>query len=331
MSKMYALEQSPLYRMRNKKKLATLLGISTNYLMREHGQDYYKFSRPKPNGDGTRNFTVPSDELKYAQKKLCRLLSRIQTPDWVISGKKNHSYITNAEKHIENTFVKTMDISKFYDSAERKYVYRMFKETFKMAEDIAWLMTELVMYEDMLPTGSPSSQLIVYWAYCDMFNEINQIANERACIFTLYVDDMTFSSKTPITKDLRQEVCNQLKKYGLIAKSKKNHYYQGNTVKVITGVGINDGQKVVLNNKRRRILEQFEKCKTSGKIYDIEKLNGMLCALRQIEPEIFPEIYNYIKHYDSELKLMARNRFFKHRRKRRKIEKQRQYINQNNI
>ena len=31
---------------------------------------------------------------------------------------------------------------------------------------------------------------------------------------------------------------------------------------------------------------------------------------------------------DSELKLMARNRFFKNRRKRRKFEKQRQYINQ---
>lgn len=99
-------------------------------------------------------------------------------------------------------------------------------------------------------------------------------------------------------------------------------------MKVITGVGINDRQKVVLNNKRKRILEQFEQCKKSNKIYDIEKLNGMLCALRQIEPEIFPEIYNYIKHYDSELKLMARNRFFRNRR-RRKLKKQ--YINQNNI
>lgn len=321
MSKIYALEQSPLYRMRNKKKLANLLGISTNYLTQGHSQDYYKFSRPKPNGDGIRHFTVPSDELKYVLKKLCKLLSRIQTPDWVISGKKNHSYITNAEKHIENTFVKTMDISKFYDSAQRKYVYRMFKETFKMAEDIAWLMTELVMYEDMLPTGSPSSQLIIYWAYRDMFNEINQIATERACVFTLYVDDMTFSSKTPITKELRQEVCSQLKKYGLIAKSKKDHYYQGDTVKVITGVGINHGHKVVLNNKRKRILEQFEKCKASKNICDIEKLNGMLCALRQIEPEIFPEIYSYIKHYDSELKLRTRNRFFRYRRKRRKFKK----------
>lgn len=41
MSKMYALEQSPLYRMRNKKKLANLLGISTNYLTQWHSQDYY--------------------------------------------------------------------------------------------------------------------------------------------------------------------------------------------------------------------------------------------------------------------------------------------------
>lgn len=321
MSKMYVLEQSPLYRMRNKKKLATLLRISPKYLISEHSQEYYKFSRPKLNGDGIRQFTVPSDELKYAQKKLCILLSRIQTPDWVISGKKKHSYITNAENHIDNTFVKTMDISKFYDSAERKYVHRMFKETFKMAEDIAWIMTDLVMYEDMLPTGSPSSQLIIYWAYRDMFNEINLIANEQSCTFTLYVDDMTFSSKKPITKELGQDVCNKLKRYGLIAKRKKDHYYQGNTVKTITGVGINDGQKVVLNNKRKRILEQFQKCKTSNKIYDIEKLNGMLCALRQIEPEIFPEIANYIKHYDSELKLMARNRFFKNRRIRRKLEK----------
>ena len=38
---MYALEQSPLYRMRNKKKLANLLGISTNYLTQWHSQDYY--------------------------------------------------------------------------------------------------------------------------------------------------------------------------------------------------------------------------------------------------------------------------------------------------
>ena len=90
-----------------------------------------------------------------------------------------------------------------------------------------------------------------------------------------------------------------------------DYYSKQNSIKI----------RNVLNNKRKRILEQFEKCKTSNKIYDIEKLNGMLCALRQIEPEIFPEIYNYIKHYDSELKLMARNRFFKHRRKRRKFEK----------
>ena len=88
--------------------------------------------------------------------------------------------------------------------------------------------------------------------------------------------------------------------------------------------------RVAVTYENGNVFQHFGKSEFF-KIYDIEKLNGMLCALRQIEPEIFPEIYNYIKHYDSELKLMARNRFFKHRRKRRKIEKQRQYINQNSI
>lgn len=274
-----------------------------------------------------RHFTVPSDELKRVQKKLCKLLSRIRTPNWVISGKKKHSYITNADKHVENTFVKTMDVSKFYDSVKRKYVFRMFKKTFQMAEDIAWLMTELVMYEGMLPTGSPSSQLIVYWAYCDMFNEINRLANDRNCTFTLYVDDMTFSSQAPIPKCLRNEICNQLKKYDLIAKSKKDHYYQRDAVKVITGVGIKDGKKIVLNNKRKKIIDQYQKCKTSNEICDIEKLNGMLCALRQIEPEIFPEIYNYVKHYESELKMMARDRFYRNQRKRKKWKNKDNIIN----
>lgn len=37
----------------------------------------------------------------------------------------------------------------------------------------------------------------------------------------------------------------------------------------------------------------------------------MLCALRQIEPDIFPEIANYLKHYEEELKRMVRNRYYR--------------------
>ena len=72
-------------------------------------------------------------------------MSRIETPEWVISGKKKHSYISNARNHCRNYNVKTMDISQFYDSAKRKYVYSMFKKKLLKKDDIARITTEIVM------------------------------------------------------------------------------------------------------------------------------------------------------------------------------------------
>ena len=318
MSKAYPIERSPLYRMRNRSKLAELLCLPKDYFTHGHEHIYTKFSRPKPNGDGVRKFTVPQGELEIIQKRVYRLLSRIETPDWVMSGKKHRSYITNAKKHVESSFVKTMDISQFYDSVQKGYIYKMFNDTFMMADDIAWIMTDLVTCEEALPTGSPTSQLIIYWTYSKMFDLINNIALKYNCLFTLYVDDMTFSANIPISKELRDEVAAVLKKNGLKAKAKKDHYYQTNAFKVITGVGISKKQMAVPNNKRKKVLDQYKKCKGNHNLSDIEKLRGMLCAVRQIEPEIFPEVHNFVKHYNSELAKYARNRYYKNQRLRRK-------------
>jgi hypothetical protein len=99
-----------------------------------------------------------------------------------------------------------------------------------------------------------------------------------------------------------------------LAKSKKDHYYQVNDFKVVTGVGIKQGKKVVLNSKRKQIIELYAKCKKSSNIYQIEKLNGTLCSLRQIEPDIFPEIYRYVHSYEQELKKLSRDRFYRSKR-----------------
>lgn len=314
MSKCYPIENSPLYRLRNRRRLAELLYLPKNYFQEEHTYCYNEFSRPKPNGNEKRQFAVPPDDLKDMQKHICILLKRIITPEWVMSGKKSCSYITNAEIHLKHRFVRTMDISKFYDSAQRSSIYNMFSQTFKMASDIAWIMTELVTYNGMLPTGSPSSQLIVYWTYFDMFQRINELSEKYDCRFSLYVDDMTFSSDFPIKWQLRDEVSVVLRKNGLLAKSKKDHYYQANDFKIITGVGIRQGKKIVPNNKRKQIIELYVQCKKSGSIYDIEKLNGTLCSLRQIEPSIFPEIYGYVHCYEKELKKLSRDRFYRVKR-----------------
>ncbi len=295
MNKTYPISVSKLYRLRNRRKLAELLGLTPTFFRYKHEYEYNEFSKPKQNGDGERHFTVPDQDIKRIQKRICKLLARIETPEWVISGKKHSSYITNAEKHIQGTFVKTMDISNFYDSANKSHIFDMFKQTFLMEPDIAWLLTDLVTHDDKLPTGSPSSQLVVFWTYKNMFERINDIAHQNDCIFSLYVDDMTFSSKKPISRELRNKVAIELKKCGLKAKVKKDHYYQGNDFKVITGVGIKNEKKVLLNRHRKKILNQYKKCKECREKKEFERLKGMLLSARQIEPTIFPSIMSYVE------------------------------------
>ena len=62
-----------------------------------------------------------------------------------------------------------------------------------MADEIARIMTDLVMCGGTLPTGSPTSQLVVYWSYSDMFENIYEIARKYKCEITEYVDEKTFS------------------------------------------------------------------------------------------------------------------------------------------
>ena len=72
MSKTYPIEFSPLYRMRNRRKLARILKLDEKYFKQNHTYKYNHFSEPKSNGIGTRNFMVPEKELKSIQKRICK-------------------------------------------------------------------------------------------------------------------------------------------------------------------------------------------------------------------------------------------------------------------
>ena len=294
-SKVYPLEKSPLYRLRNRRKLATLLDLEDGYFKMPHVYVYKEFEKPKANGDGVRKFAEPKGEIRKIQKSILKYLKRIETPEWLKSGKKSESYITNCKMHKDALYIRTMDICHFYDAVSYKQIEKSFCEVFKMAPDIARLLAKLVTNKKTIPTGSPSSQLIVYWVYRDMFEEINTIAMGYGCKFSLYVDDMTFSSQKQITWQLREDVVNKLNQYGLHAKRSKDHYFEPCDYKIVTGCGIKEGIIDVPNKQRQKILLQYRLCQQTDRIDEIEKLNGMICSARQMDRDIFPSISNYLE------------------------------------
>jgi len=288
MNKTYKLDQSPLYRLRNRKKLAKLLNLESSYFNIKHQYEYYLFSEEKPSG-GERHFANPLGRLKVIQRRIHILLQRIETPIWLKSGKRRESYVTNGQYHVEADYVRTMDISQFYDSVSRDRVFKLFSETLKMADDIATIMTNLVMDGSTLPTGAPSSLLIAFWAYKDMFEEINRVAEEFNCKFSLYVDDMTFSSADPIPYSLREDVEKVLHANGLHSNKSKDRYYKKNDYKTVTGYGFINGKSLAQNRIKKEILELYRQQK-KGKGINKKVLAGKLNSARQNEPNLFPTI-----------------------------------------
>lgn len=203
----------------------------------------------------------------------------------------------------------TMDIKSFYDSVQKKYVYRLFLNKFEMSADVAGKMTELLMYQDKMPTGGAASQIVTYWAYSDMFHKISLIAEKYSCKFSLYVDDMTFSSDFPIDFKLKEEIREELKTYGLSAKSEKDKYYRKGCPKAITGVIVDKNHILrIPNSKRQETIRLFAECRKSKDVKQMEQLLGMYRSIKQLEEEVFPSIKNYLYANSAAIKELARKR-----------------------
>lgn len=308
--KIYPIESSPLYKLSNKTKLANLLGVTKKYVEDfNYSRDNYTcWEQKKKNKKGTRPVENPVPTLKKAQSKLNRLLLRIQTNEYLMSGKRHANYIKNAEYHKNNPYIFCFDLSAFFQSVSKEYIFRAFKNEFLMEDDVAWIITDLVSIpnkehtDGYIPTGSPSSQNVIYWAYKKTFDNLFKIAEAKRLKFSLYVDDMTFSSYKAISVNFPKLVQKMCSKVGLSINEGKTHYFSFNDYKDVTGCIITPKQELKVPNKRRKDLLDIIKNKPIKNMdkKEIRSFYGKLNSMRQIEPNIFPQLYSEARkrYYD---------------------------------
>ena len=197
-------------------------------------------------------------------------------------------------------YVLTIDIKKFYDNCTREPVYQFFVQKLKTSPDVAEILTNIITYSGGIPTGCPTSQLMAFYAYSDMFSEISDLAKQCGCKFTLYVDDMTFSSTKPFSPNqLRQMIDCVLRKYGHKPKYPKVKYYGPSDYKPITGTVVTPEQSLAVpNGLQNTIYNAFQTLKpligpetcSEEDAKQILSLKGQIQAARNIEEGKFPEI-----------------------------------------
>jgi hypothetical protein len=251
LNKLYPIKDSPFYLLKGKSQLEKILSVkweALNFLL-SNKASYRVFVN-----ETGREIQTPVKEMRRIHDRIAELLRRIELPTYLTS-RKGLSYIDNAIIHKDSKSVAKTDISKFYPSTTLNMVYKMFLEEFLCAKDIAFMLAKLCCYECChLPTGSPLSGRIAFFAAKKMFDEIEQLAAKHNCILTIYVDDITVSG-AEVNGELLWEIRQIISKHGFIAARKKSKIYYNGCPSTVTGVVIKASNLLLPNKRHKKIWE----------------------------------------------------------------------------
>jgi retron-type reverse transcriptase len=283
-SKIYALNQSPFYKLRNRKRLSELLGITPadlQYLSKQANELYREFPIQKKSG-GTRDVENPARKLKLLQAKLARWLGRITPPDYLFCPVKGRCYVGNAAQHRGQRIVHCLDIRKYFPSTSSRRVFWFFHKIMKCERDIAAILTRLSTYKGYLPTGSPLSPILSYFAHFDVWEAIAKICGENGYRLTVYIDDVTISG-TNLSAKIIWNIKTLIHRSGLRYHKEKSYF---DCPAEITGVIVH-GYRLLPPNRQMKKLRAAEKLLRETK-WEFEasrireKINGLQGQMAQI-------------------------------------------------
>lgn len=250
--KIYPISQCAIYKLRNKRKLAEILESSLQSLVGlSAAVDNYR-TWTDHSGGKARVIEEPKHALKRVHIRLANLLRRVERPQYLFSGGRGCSPLKNALAHQSAHPTVTLDIKSFYGSVSEARIYRIFSYWLKCSPDVSTLLTRLCAKDGHVPTGSPISQELGFWAYRDLFNEIDEYVRGKRGVFSLYVDDVTATFPGANWSSVRR-LGRMIERAGL--QWGKAHVYGAGTPKKITGVIVRDGQTRLANRQHLKLVE----------------------------------------------------------------------------
>lgn len=285
--KQYPLHQSLLYKLKTKKKLAKILNIELDELKKysnSNQSEYHVFLNEK-----NREIQAPTNNLYIIHNRLANLLSRIETPNWLHSFKKNFSYLTNAKCHMGAKQVLTFDLKSFYQSTNQNMIRLFFRNTMLCSEDISYILSKICCYDNHLPTGSQVSIYLCYLTNIKMFDEMRNLALSRNALMTVYADDITLSGDK-IDDSLLNTMKKIIVRHGYRISKNKTLRFTNNEIPIITGIALVGNtlqptnkfmselrSKVCFLDRNAEVLDKAllikEKQRIKGKINYIRSLN----------------------------------------------------------
>lgn len=282
---MYPLHQSPLYKLKSKKRMLKVLQISSEAFLErliQNRSESYRFDcQTKSNGQ-KRFLEKPPSHIKKIQTRISDLLHNIEKPDYLFSPCRGRSSLQNAQKHRFSEHCATLDIKNYFPSITSRQVFDFFRNELCCAGDIAGYLTDLTTLDGHLPTGAPSSPLLAFYACKKIWDEIGALSQSHNCTYTLFADDLTISGEH-IPKGLIWKIKQKIYSHGL--KYHKEKVRQNEDFEVTGAVIKVKKNNLVLPNRKHKKAHDLRACLAASpnQIHLKNKIAGHLGEFKFLE------------------------------------------------
>jgi hypothetical protein len=260
----------------------------------ENVESFWKAPYEIKKEDGSsRTINDAKQRLKNLHKTIySQILSKVTYPPYITGSVKGHDYSSNADIHTNKSIVITEDIKRFFPSTSTNIVYGVWKKFFGFSDDVADLLTKLTTKDGCLPQGGVCSSYLANLAFWDIEGGIYSKFKVSSIEYSRYVDDITISSKLPLSKSDKTKAISAI--YGMLIKKgykpkRSKHEIQTQAKPmIVTKLMVND--KVSLTDKERNRIRsavfQLEKRIKNGErgygvASDLTKVSGRIGVLNR--------------------------------------------------
>lgn len=283
----HLLNQSRLFKIRSRRRLAEVLGITSaelkDAIVMKHPYSERSLELYRGTTKKIREIQEPRGVLRSIHARLAVLLSRIEPPDFLFCPVKRRSYVSNAAHHIGAKQVRTLDIKTYFPATPEHRVFWFFNHILQCERDVASILGRLLTVNGHLATGSPVSPILSFFSFYDMWNEISRLTLENGCKLSVYIDDITISGNV-VPDWLLWEIKKQIHARGLVYHKERNFF---NGVAEITGV-IVDEEGLSLPNRQHQkshLLRKklYQETNEENRITISLSLKGLETQRKQVE------------------------------------------------
>ena len=238
-------------------ELAALLGMALPdlwYVAMTAETSYIYWEEAKSSG-GVRTYSTPKPKLMTVQRKLHKhLFLKLAYGTNSHYGQKRKSSITNAREHLANSLIVTRDLKSFFPSVRPDRVYKALINEMGCPAPVARLITKLVTVKYQLPQGAPTSTDIANIVTLRLQRRLHKLAQQWGVKkFTIYCDDMTFSSDYDyIPEGFDKRVQQIIREEGFRIHRHKGGTFNKSQSQIVTGVNITHGASVGKTKKQWR-------------------------------------------------------------------------------